>query len=119
MVGGACLFKPIEAIAMTLTIDEVKLAIVVHVIAKNGEAGIADVPVAVPRPLVVIGVDLLEPSVGCEDVGLAVPIDVGDADAVAILGAATEMMNARLVLAEVNPEDTGAVVVREREIRLA
>jgi hypothetical protein len=73
----------------------------------------------VPLPLIVVGVDLLEPSVGGENVGFAVTVDVGDADAVAVLLLASEVVDARLVLAEVDPDDTGAVVVGEGEVGLA
>jgi len=119
MIGGAALFQPVKAIAMALTVDKVELAIVIHVVTEDGEAGIADVPVTVPLPLVVVGIDLLEPSVRGEYVGLAVAIDVCDADAVAILRAPSEMVDAGLVLAEVDPENAGPVVVGECDIGLA
>ncbi len=76
-------------------------------------------PVSVPYPLVVIGVDLFEPAVGCKDVSLAVAVDVGDADAVTVLLAASEMVDAWLVGAEVDPDDTGTVVVGEGEVGFA
>src|SRR5580698_1727912 len=89
MVRRAGLFEPVESIAVALSVDQVELAVVVDIVAEDGEAGVADVPVAVPLPLVVVGVDLLKPSVGSEDIGLAVAVDVGDADAVAVLLAAS------------------------------
>ncbi len=85
MGGGAGLLEPVETVAVALTVDEVEFAVVVDVVAEDGKAGVAEVPVAVPLPLVVVGVDLLEPAVGGEDVGFAVAVDVGDADAVAVL----------------------------------
>ncbi len=117
--GGAGLFEPVEAVAVALAVDEVELAIVVDVVAEDGKAGVAEVPVSVPGPLVVVGVDLLEPAVGCEDVGFAVAVDVGDADAVAVLLWKTDVMHARLVFAEVDPDDAGAVVVGEGDVGLA
>ncbi len=84
------MLQPVEPVAVALAVDEVHLAVVVDVVAEDGKAGVAEVPVRVPLPLVVVGVDLLEPAVGCEDVGLAVAVDVGDADAVAILFSAAE-----------------------------
>jgi hypothetical protein len=81
----AGLLEPVEAVAVTLAVDEVELAIVVHVVAEDGEAGVAEVPIPVPLPLVVVGVDVLEPAMRSEDVGFAIAVDVGDADAVAVL----------------------------------
>jgi len=43
MIGSAALLEPVETVAMSLTVDKVKLAIVVHVVTKDGEAGIADI----------------------------------------------------------------------------
>ena len=54
-----------------------------------------------------------------EHVGLAVAIDICNADAVAVLLSPAQVVDPRLVLAEVNPEDTGAVVMRQRQIWLA
>ena len=62
---------------------------------------------------------LLEPAVGREDVGFAVAVDVGDADAVAVLLAVAEVVDAGLVLTEVDPEDAGVVVVGEGEVGFA
>jgi hypothetical protein len=92
---------------------------VVYVVAEDGESGVADIPVAVPLPLILIGIDLLKPSMRCEYISLAVAVDVGDTDAVAILLAAPQMVDTRLVLAEVDPQDAGAVVMSESDIRLA
>src|SRR6201996_6356235 len=119
MIGGARLLQPVEAVTVSLAIDEVELAVMVYVVAEDGEAGISDIPVAVPRPLVVVGIDLLEPPVRREHIGLAIAVDVGDADAVTVLLAPTEMMDTRLVLAEIDPQDTVAVVVCESEVGLA
>ena len=119
LVSGAGLFEPVEPVAVALSVDQIHLAVVVDVVAENGKAGVAEVPVAVPLPLVVVGVDLLEPSMGGEDVSLAVAVDVGDADAVAVLLLVAKVMDARLVFAEVDPEDAGAVVVGDGEVRLA
>ncbi len=119
MRGRAGLFEPVEAVAVALAVDQVELAVVVDVVAEDGKAGVAELPVPVPLPLVVVGVDLLEPAVGGEHVGFAVAVDVGDADAVAVLLAAAEVMDARLVFAEVDPEDAGAVVVGESDVGLA
>ena len=104
---------------MALAVDEIELAIVVHVIAEDGKASVAEVPVPMPYPLVVIGVDLFEPAVGREDVGFAVAVDVGDADAVTVLFAASEVVDARFVGAEVDPDNAGTVVVSKGEVRLA
>ncbi len=70
---------------MALAVEDVHLAIVVDVVAEDGEAGVAELPVGMPLPLVVVGVDVFKPAVGSEDVGFAVAVDVGDADAVAVL----------------------------------
>jgi hypothetical protein len=91
--GCAALFEPVEAVAMALSVDEIELAVVIDVIAEDGEAGVAEIPVAVPLPLVVVGVDVLEPAKGGEDVGLAVAVDVGDADAVTVLMFAADVMD--------------------------
>ncbi len=117
--AGAGLFEPVEAVAVALAVDEVHFAVVVDVVAEDGKAGVAEVPIGVPDPFVVVGIDLLEPAVGGEDVGFAVAVDVGDADAVTVLLLAAEVVGAGFVVAEVDPEDAGAVVVGEREVGLA
>src|SRR5271170_4351318 len=105
LVSSSGLLEPVESVAVALAVDEVHLAVMVNVVAEDGEAGVTDIPVAMPLPLVVVGVDLLEPSVSGEHVGFAVAVDVGDADAVAILLLASEMMDAGLVFAEIDPDD--------------
>jgi hypothetical protein len=55
------LFQPIDAVAVTLAVDDVHLSIVVYVIADDREARIAQVPVRMEDPLVVVCVDVLEP----------------------------------------------------------
>ncbi len=76
-------------------------------------------PVGVPLPLVVVGVDVLEPAVGCEDVGFAVAVDVGDSDAVAVFIFAADVMDAGFWAGEVDPEDAGVVVVGEGDVGFA
>ena len=117
--GCAALLEPVEAVAVALAVDDVDFAVVVDVVAEDGEAGVAEMPVGMPLPLVVVGVDVLEPAVGGEDVGFAVAVDVGDADAVAVLLAAADVMDDGLGAGEVDPEDAGVVVVGEGEIGLA
>jgi hypothetical protein len=95
---------------MPLAIDDVHLAVVIDVVGKNGEACVGEMPVGVPLPLVVSCFDVLEPTVGSEDVGFAVVVDVGDTDAVTVLFFATDVMNFRLGTGEGYPEDAGVVV---------
>ena len=85
VVRGAGLFEPVEAVAVTLAEDEVEFAVVVDVVAEDGEAGVAELPVRVPPPLVVVGVDLFwNQPCGVRMSGFAVAVDVGDADAVTV-----------------------------------
>ena len=102
---GTSLFEPVQAIAMALAVDEIKLAVVVDVVAEDGEAGVAKVPVGVPIPFVIIRVGLLKPAVSCEHIGFAVAVDVGDADAVTVLFAVFQVVDPRLVFTEVDSED--------------
>ena len=91
MVGG--LFEPVEAVAVALAVDDVGAAVVVDVVGEDGEARVTEMPVGVPLPFVVVGVDVFEPAVGGEDVGFAVAIDVADADAVAVFVFAADVMD--------------------------
>jgi len=119
VLGRTALLVPVETVAVSLADDEVQLAVVVDVVAEDGEACVAKMPVGVPLPLVVVGVDVLEPAVGCEEVGFAVAVDVGDADAVTVLFFASDVVDAGLGAGEVGPEDAGVVVVGEGEVGLA
>ena len=103
---GASLLEPVQAIAMSLAVDEIKLAVVIDVIAEDGEAGVAEFPFSMPLPFVVVGIDLLKPAVRREHVRFAIAVDVGDADAVAILFSAAQVVNPRLVFTKVGPQDT-------------
>src|SRR5882757_7091544 len=104
---------------MSLAVDEIKLAVMINVVAEDGEAGVAEVPISMPLPLVVICIDLLKPAVSCEHVRLAITVDVGDTNAVTILLAASQVVHPRLVFTKIDPENTCSVVVGESEIRLA
>ena len=119
MLLRATLLQPVKPVAMPLAIDQVEPAVMVYVVPEIRKAGITKIPVAVPLPLVVIRVDLLKPAVRRQDVRLAVAIDVSHADPMPVLLTTAEMVHPRLVLAEVNPEHTGAIVVRQGNIRLA
>jgi hypothetical protein len=70
----------------------------------------------VPLPLIVGSVDVLEPAVRSEDVSFAVAVDVGDADAVAVLLFVAYVMDFGLATGEGYPEDAGVVVVCENKI---
>src|SRR5579862_1729376 len=43
LVSRAGLFEPVESIAVALAVDQVHLAVVVDVVAENGEAGVAEI----------------------------------------------------------------------------
>ena len=62
MVGG--LFEPVEAVTVALAVDDVGAAVVVDVVGEDWEACVSEMPVGVPLPFVVVGVDVLEPAVG-------------------------------------------------------
>src|ERR1700727_2829591 len=91
----AALFEPVKAIAVTLPIDQIQFAIVVYIEAENWKAGITEVPVSVPHPLVIIRVDLLEPSMSRQHVSFSITIDIGNPNPVAVLLAAAQMMHPR------------------------
>src|SRR5579859_4928097 len=95
MTGCACpgLLKPVEAVAVALAVDDVELAVIVYVIAEDGEACVVHLPVAVPLPFVIVGIDVAEPAVGREDVCFAIAIYIGDADAVAVFFFASDVMH--------------------------
>ena len=80
---------------MALTAKNVGLAIVIHVVAEDGETGVAELPVRMPLPLIVVSVDVSEPAVRRKDVGFAIAVYVGDADAVAVLLPAANRMHLR------------------------
>ena len=116
---SALLLQPVEPVTVALAVDDVHLAVVVHVVAEDGEARIVHVPVRMPLPLVLVGVDLAEPAGGSENVGLAVAVDVGHADAVPVLLAAAHMMDLGLGAGEVDPQNAGVVVVSQNDVGLA
>src|SRR5207302_5298824 len=92
----ALLFQPIEAVAVSLAIDDVGLAIIVHVVADDGKAGIVQLPVCVPFPLIVVGIDIFEPTVWGQNIGLPIAIYVSCADAMTILLFSSDMVHLRL-----------------------
>ena len=47
---------------MALSVDDVHLAVAIHVIANDRKSRIAQLPVGVPLPVVFIGIDVPEPS---------------------------------------------------------
>ena len=55
--SGCRLFEPVEAVAVSLAVDDVHLAVVIDVVGEDGEARVAEMPVGVPLPLVAGGVD--------------------------------------------------------------
>ena len=114
----ALLLQPVKAVAMSAAVDDVCFAIAIHVVTDNREPGFLQIPIAVPLPLVAIGVDILEPAVRRQKIHFAVAIDVRHADAVAILVMAAHVVDLRLGASEVHPNDSRAAVVRQRQIRL-
>ena len=104
--GSAGLFEPIQTVAMALAIDEIQFAIVIDVVTEDGKAGIAEIPISMPLPFVVVCVDLLEPAMSCEHIRFAIAVDIGYADAVAVFLAASQVVDAWLVLTEIDPENT-------------
>src|ERR1700733_3647317 len=90
------LLQPVQAVAMSAAVNDVCLAVAIHVIADNREPGFLQVPIPVPLPLVAIGVDVLEPAMRCEKIDFAIAIDVRHADAVAILVVASRVVTLRL-----------------------
>src|SRR5208337_935118 len=113
------LLQPVKAVAVTLSVDDVRLAIVIYVIADNRKTGIAQLPIRMPLPLILIGINIFEPSIGSEDIGLAIAIDIGDSDTVAVLLLAAHVVHLGLRSGEVHPQNAGVVVVSQREIGLA
>src|SRR5215467_16396875 len=59
----ALLFQPIETVPMPLTVDDVHLSIIVYVVNNNRKPSIAQLPISMPFPFVVVSVDILKPSV--------------------------------------------------------
>src|SRR4051812_42253682 len=80
----AALFQPIEAIAVSTAIDDVRFPVVVHVVTNDWKAGLAQLPVIVPLPLVRVRSNVLKPAVGCQQIGLPVSVNVGRTDTVSI-----------------------------------
>ena len=72
-----------------------------------------------PLPLIIVGIDILEPTVRSENVGFPVAIHVCDANAVSVLLFASDMMNLRFSAGEIDPQNSRMVVVRQDEIRFA
>src|ERR1700760_2046338 len=72
-----------------------------------------------PLPLVVIGVDVLEPAEGCQDIGFTISVHIGNTDSVAILGLIANVVHLRLRPGEVYPKNARVVVVSEDDIGLA
>src|ERR1700721_2294038 len=47
----------------TTLADDIHLAVAIHVVADDRESGFLQIPIAVPLPFVMIGVDIFEPAV--------------------------------------------------------
>ena len=113
------LFKPVDPVAVALAVDDIHLAVAVHVVADDRKARVLHLPVAMPLPLILVGIDLLEPAVRRKDVCLAVAVDIGHADAVPILRAPAHVVHLGLGSGEVDPQNTHVAVVPEDQIGLA
>ncbi len=72
-----------------------------------------------PLPLIVIRIDVFEPSIWCKDIGFAISIDIRDPHSVAVLLLAAEVMNLGLLGGKINPKQSGMVVVSEHQVGLA
>ena len=94
--SAAGLFHPVKAVTMSPPIDEVGLAITVHVVADDGKSCFAEIPISVPLQLVGVGVDVLELAVRGENVDLAVSIDVRHSNPVPVLIVSAGLMHLRL-----------------------
>src|ERR1700733_6322867 len=95
----------------TTLADDLHLAVPIHVVADDRESGFLQIPIAVPLPFVMIGVDIFEPAVRREQIYFAVAVDVRHADAMAVLVMAARVVNLGLGAREVHPNDSRAAVV--------
>ena len=66
-----------------------------------------------------VGIDILEPAKRRQNIRFAIAVDIGNADAMAILLLAAHMMHLGLSPGKINPDHARMVVVRQRDIRLA
>jgi len=76
--AGTLLLQPVESIAVALTVDDVHFAVIIDVIANDGKSSVTEIPVRVPLPLIVISVDLSKPSIGRQDIRLAISVHIGN-----------------------------------------
>ena len=72
-----------------------------------GKPASPNFPIAVPLPLVLVGVDLAEPSMRGGTTRVPVAIDVGDSDSVAILLTAADVMHFGFGAREIDPSNAG------------
>ncbi len=72
-----------------------------------------------PLPLIVVRIDILEPAKRSEKIDLSISVHVRHADPVAILLFTAYVMNLGLALGKVDPDNSGVVVVCERNIGFA
>src|SRR5690242_4273846 len=98
---------------MAAAVNHVGFSVVVHVITDNRKSGLAEFPVSVPVPLVLIGVDIPEPAKRRQEVVFAVAIDVRDPDAMAVLLRSAGFVDFRLRARKIDPNHAGSSVVTE------
>jgi len=72
-----------------------------------------------PLPLVVVGVDIPEPTIRSENVGLPIAVHICDANAMPVPLFLSNMMNLRFSAREIDPQNSRVIVVSQDEIRFA
>ena len=113
------LFQPIEAVAVALAVDDVHLAVVDHVVADDGESGVAQVPVGVPLPLSLSASICRNQPVGVRMSALPSPSTSATPMPWPSCCAAAHVMHLGLGAGEVDPQNAGVVVVGEDQVGLA
>lgn len=115
----SALLEPVQAIAVSATDDDIRLAIVVDVVSQDRKPCFIEVPIGVPPPPIMVRIDVLIPAKRGENVSLTIAVNIGDPNAVTVMFFSCERMYSRLGTGEVDPEGTGVVVMSQSKIWLA
>src|ERR1035437_3456201 len=82
--ASSLLLQPEQAVAVAFTVNNVHLAVIVHVVTQDRKSCVTQIPVRMPFPFVMVGINIFKPAVGSQYVGLAIAIYIGNAGAVAV-----------------------------------
>src|SRR5579863_4790113 len=104
---------------MAVTVDQVHLPVVVHIVAEDRKPAVTQLPFRKPFPFVSGRIDVAKPSVNGKDVGLPITVHVRHTTAVPVLVTTTELVSHRLRATKADPKKALASVMCGEQLVLA